>query len=141
MAQLENVSVLPETPLVRALFTAIRDKDASRHSFVTKSDRLVQMLLEAALGLLPAEAVTVQTPCGPYEGVRLPPEERICAVSILRAADCMLGVARSMMPSIAVPLCRPKPHLASPNTVPRTCGLPDSDWTPFVAGGQDPDSA
>ena len=77
------------------LHTAIRDQGASRHSFVTNSDRLVQMLIEEALGLLPATPVTVTTPCGPYEGVSLPEESTIVAVSILRAADCMLGVCRA----------------------------------------------
>ena len=58
--------------LVRALHTAIRAKDASRHTFVTKSDRLVRLLAEEALALLPAQPLTVETPCGPYEGVALP---------------------------------------------------------------------
>ena len=97
-----STTVLRETPLVRALHTAIRDQGASRHAFVTNSDRLVQMLIEEALGLLPATPVTVTTPCGPYEGVSLPEESTIVAVSILRAADCMLGVCRAMMHSVAV---------------------------------------
>ena len=52
--------------------------------------------------MLPATPVTVETPCGPYAGCKLPEEDRICAVSILRAADCMLGVVRDMMPDISV---------------------------------------
>jgi len=94
--------VLRETPLTSALHTTMRDKTASRHTFVTASNRLVRLLIEEALGLLPAEKVTIETPCGPYEGTRLPAEERIVAVSILRAADCMLGEVRAMMPSVAV---------------------------------------
>ena len=35
-------------------------------------------------------------------GMRLPAESSLCAVSILRAADCMLGEVRVMMPSVAV---------------------------------------
>jgi uracil phosphoribosyltransferase len=95
-------TVIKQTALVKALHTAIRDKDATRHTFVTCSNRLVRLLIEEALSLFPAVPVTVQTPCGPYEGVKLPEEHRICAVSILRAADCMLDEVRSMMPSIAV---------------------------------------
>ena len=60
------------------------------------------MLIEEALALLPSTPVTVETPCGPYTGCKLPEEHRICAVSILRAADCMLGEVRAMMPSVAV---------------------------------------
>ena len=99
---MDKVVVLRETPLTRALHTKIRDQGASRHQFVTCSDRLTQMLLEEALGHLPATEVEVMTPCGPYKGVALPEESQLCAISILRAADCMLGVVRSTMPSIAV---------------------------------------
>ena len=70
--------------------------------FVTNSDRLVQLLIEEAMGHLPAKEVTIETPCGPYQGMTLPDESSLCAVSILRAADCMLGVVRSTMPSIKV---------------------------------------
>merc|ERR1712232_1093004 len=82
--------------------TAIRDKAAPREQFVTCSNRLVRLLIEEALGLLPATPITVETPHGPYEGVKLPKEKDICAVSILRAADCMLGEVRVMMPTVSV---------------------------------------
>ena len=101
-SDLPHVTLLRQTPLVRALHTAIRAKDASRHTFVTKSDRLVRLLAEEALALLPAQPLTVETPCGPYEGVALPDGPALCAISILRAADCMLGVVRDMMPDISV---------------------------------------
>ena len=96
------VTVLRETALTRALQTIFRNKLATRQQFVDKSDRFVRLLIEEAIGLLPAKPVTVETPCGPYEGVELPAEETICCVSILRAADCMLGVARAIMPACAV---------------------------------------
>ena len=54
-----TTTVLRETPLVRALHSAIRSKDSSRRTFVTSADRLVQMLLEEALGLLPVTPVTI----------------------------------------------------------------------------------
>ena len=67
-AELEAmVTVLRETPLTRMLYTAIRDKAAPRRTFVQQSDRLVQLLIEEALGLLPADECVVETPCGPYE--------------------------------------------------------------------------
>ena len=78
------------------------DSSACCSQFVTNSDRLVQLLIEEAMGHLPAKEVTIETPCGPYQGVMLPDESSLCAVSILRAADCMLGVVRSTMPSIKV---------------------------------------
>ena len=97
-----TTTVLRETPLVRALHSAIRNKDSSRRTFVTSADRLVQMLLEEARGLLPVTPVTIATPCGSYEGVSLPEESSLVAVSIMRAADCMLGVCRNMLPAVAV---------------------------------------
>jgi len=100
--RMASVTVLRETQLTRALHTAIRDKAASRRTFVQQSDRLVHLLIEEALGLLPAEPCVVETPCGPYEGVRLPADADLCVVSIMRAADCMLGVARAMMPDVSV---------------------------------------
>lgn len=96
------VTVLRETPLTRALHTAIRDKTADRRTFVRQSDRLVHLLLEEALSLLPAEECIVETPCGSYTGVRLPADADLCVVSILRAADSMLGVARALLPEVAV---------------------------------------
>merc|ERR1719424_2267940 len=99
---LPTTTVLRETPLVRALHSAIRNKDSSRRTFVTNADRLVKILIEEALGLLPVTPVTIRTPCGSYEGVALPEESTIVAVSIMRAADCMLGVCRAMLPASAV---------------------------------------
>ena len=83
--------ILRQTNLVQALFTEMRDKTCSRERFVATSNRLVRLIIEESMALLPSKPVTVQTPCGPYEGVRLPEERSICAVSILRGADCMLG--------------------------------------------------
>lgn len=97
-----EAAVLEPTQRVRSLFTTVRDRETNRHDFVTSSDRLVSLILERALGFVEAEEVTVDTPCGPYSGCRQPPAESLCAVSIMRAADCMVGVARSLMPAISI---------------------------------------
>ena len=60
------------------------------------------MLIDEALALFPSTPVTIETPCGPYAGCKLPDESSICAVSILRAADCMLGEVRNILPSCSV---------------------------------------
>ena len=70
--------------------------------FVADSNLLVHLLIEEALALLPGKDIQVITPCGTYPGCELPAADSLCAVSILRAADCMLGVMREIMPSIAV---------------------------------------
>ncbi len=97
-----HVTVLKDTPLTRSLHTLMRDKTAPRSQFVIASNRLTHLLIEEAMALLPSMPVTIETPCGPYEGALLPAESSLCAVSILRAADCMLGEVRTMMPSVAV---------------------------------------
>ena len=101
-AQPAKVTVLRDTPLTRSLQTIMRDQNTTRERFVLASNRLTHLLIEEALSLLPSMPITVQTPCGPYEGTLLPAESSVCGVSILRAADCMLGELRSMMPSVVV---------------------------------------
>jgi len=96
------VHIVRETPLTKSLNTRMRDKNATRQQFVSASNRLVRILIDEALGLFPATPVTIETPCGPYQGCTLPDESSICAVSILRAADCMLGEVRNILPSCSV---------------------------------------
>jgi hypothetical protein len=69
---LHHVTVLKDTPLTRSLQTLMRDKTAPRSQFVIASNRLTHLLIEEAMALLPSKAVLVETPCGPYEGMRLP---------------------------------------------------------------------
>ena len=122
MATADAVTILRQTPLVTALHTRIRDQNASRHTvrrprrprphrrpppapalqFVTQSDRLVRLLVEEAMGLLPATPKRVETPCGVYDGCALPSEDELCAVSIMRAADCMVSACRSVMPDVPI---------------------------------------
>ena len=122
MATADAVPILRQTPLVTALHTRIRDQNASRHTvrrprrprprrrpspvpalqFVTQSDRLVRLLVEEAVSLLPATPKRVETPCGVYEGCALPSEDELCAVSIMRAADCMVSACRSVIPDVPI---------------------------------------
>ena len=101
-----NLHVIPETNLTRALHTIFRDKNCSTHDFVTTTDRLVRLLIEYSLGLLPTTPVIVDTPVpgATYDGVSLP-EDKICAVSILRAADCMVSELRRIIPSCPIAIC------------------------------------
>ena len=99
---MDKLIVLRETPQLKALYTTIRNKDTPRDKFVLSANRITRLLIEESLSLLPSTPVTVQTPCGPFEGCAMPAEDRLCAVSILRAADCMLGEVRVMMPAVSV---------------------------------------
>ncbi len=97
-----KLTLLEKTPLVTHLFTIMRDEATDTQPFVLAANRITHMLIDKALCLLPAKPTTVKTPCGTYQGTTLPKHSDICAVSILRAADCMLGVARDLMPGCSV---------------------------------------
>lgn len=93
------VHLLPQTKVLRALHTVMRDRHARREDFVPHAGRVMRQLLEAALELLPFEGRDVQTPVGrTYHGLRLEPE--ICGVSVARAGDSMETELRTMMPGI-----------------------------------------
>lgn len=97
-----RVVVLRPTPLTAHLNCRMRDKNATTGQFVTASNRLTRLIVEEAVACLPSTPCTVETPCGTYAGTQLPDESSIVVISILRAADCMVGEVRAMMPSVAV---------------------------------------
>ena len=57
-----NLTVVPMTPQLIALHTIIRDKTTSRDDFVFYSNRIIRLLIEEALTLLPFDVVEVTTP-------------------------------------------------------------------------------
>lgn len=84
-----SLHLLPSTPQIRGLHTFIRNKDTPRDEFIFYSKRLIRLVIEHALAMLPFTDVTVDTPQGvPYEGKRIA-TEKICGVSILRAGETM----------------------------------------------------
>ncbi|XP_071527607.1 uridine-cytidine kinase-like 1 isoform X4 [Panulirus ornatus] len=89
MSRPNSLHLLPSTPQIRGLHTFIRNKDTPRDEFIFYSKRLIRLVIEHALTLLPFTDVTVETPQGiPYEGKRIA-TEKICGVSILRAGETM----------------------------------------------------
>ncbi|CAG0880608.1 unnamed protein product [Darwinula stevensoni] len=84
-----SLFVLPETPQVKGIHTFIRDRETDRDEFVFYSKRLMRLLMEYSLSLLPFNEVVVDTPQNqPYHGKRSQ-QEKICGVSILRAGETM----------------------------------------------------
>lgn len=84
-----SIYLLPPTPQVQGLHTFIRDKDTSRDEFIFYSKRLIRLVIEYALSLLPFKEIVVETPQGvSYEGKRCA-TDKICGVSILRAGETM----------------------------------------------------
>lgn len=89
MSRPGSLHLLPSTPQIRGLHTFIRNKDTPRDEFIFYSKRLIRLVIEHALALLPFRDVTVETPQGiPYEGKHIA-TEKICGVSILRAGETM----------------------------------------------------
>lgn len=96
-----NVHLLPQTPQLRVLHTIIRDKSAKRIDFVVASQRIIRMLIESGLSLLPLERCQVQTPVGrTYNGLRFVGD--LCGVSVVRAGDSMESVFREIEPSARI---------------------------------------
>ncbi|XP_064617235.1 uridine-cytidine kinase-like 1 [Liolophura sinensis] len=94
--------VLEKSKQVQGLHTLIRNKDTSRDEFVFYSKRLMRLLIERALSMLPHKTVVVETPQGvPYEGRRLD-VKKICGVSILRAGETMEPALCEVMKDVRV---------------------------------------
>jgi uracil phosphoribosyltransferase len=97
----DTLHVLPQTNQLRALHTIVRDRDARREDFVFHAGRIIRLLVEAGLDLLPHEPAPVRTPVGEtYEGLRLTRD--FCGVSIARAGDSMEAELRAVCPSVRI---------------------------------------
>jgi uracil phosphoribosyltransferase len=96
-----NLHLLPQTHQLRALHSIIRDRTASREDFVFYSGRIIRLLIENALDLLPFEPWAVETPVGRvYDGLRF--TRRICGVSVVRAGESMEAGLRDVCRSIRI---------------------------------------
>ncbi|GAA3747358.1 uracil phosphoribosyltransferase [Salinactinospora qingdaonensis] len=96
-----NVHLLPQTNQLRAMHTIIRDKNATREDFVFYSRRIIRLLLEAAIDLLPFDKHEVTTPVGEtYQGTKLAAE--LCAVPVIRAGESMEAEMWQLHPGLHV---------------------------------------
>uniref|UniRef100_A0A8W7PP91 Uridine kinase n=1 Tax=Anopheles coluzzii TaxID=1518534 RepID=A0A8W7PP91_ANOCL len=85
----DSLKLLPTTPQIKGLHTFIRNANTARDEFIFYSKRLIRLVLEYALSLLPFRDVEVETPQNmPYKGKRMA-SQKICGVSILRAGETM----------------------------------------------------
>lgn len=65
-----NVTLISQTKQLKAMHTFIRDKNSTREEFILYGDRIIRLLLEATLDLLPFEEKTVTTPTmTEYQGI------------------------------------------------------------------------
>ncbi|KAH3743876.1 uridine kinase [Pelomyxa schiedti] len=98
-ARPEGVVVLPETEQIRVMHTILRNDQTSHEDFMFYSDRLVSLLIEQALQLLPYVSKTVTTPTGaPYEGKVF--TAKPCGVSIMPGGSSMEGPLRRVCKGI-----------------------------------------
>jgi len=84
----DNVILLPQTNQLRGLYSIIRDQSTKRGDFVFYSDRIIRLLVEEGLNLLPVEEATIQ--CfgnQTFKGAKF--LGKICGVSIVRAGESM----------------------------------------------------
>ncbi|MEE1931501.1 uracil phosphoribosyltransferase [Streptomyces sp. TRM 70351] len=96
-----NVHLLPQTNQLRALHTLIRDRNAPREDFVFYSRRIIRLLLESALDLLPFDKHEVTTPVGEtYHGLKF--ASKLCAVPVIRAGESMEAELRDVHPGIRI---------------------------------------
>eukprot|EP01132_Coremiostelium_polycephalum_P002868 gene2868-3564_t len=94
-----NIHIMKETNQIKAIHTLLRNRNTKIGDFVFYSDRLVSLIIEEALTLLPFTESTVVTPVGgEYQGMKL--NSKLCAVSILRAGGCMEQPLRAICKGI-----------------------------------------
>jgi hypothetical protein len=78
-----NFKVLPVSDQIRELQTIIRDKNTTRSDFKFYADRLIRLVIEESLNLLPFQDHNIITPTGAtYKGLKY--ERGNCGVSIVR---------------------------------------------------------
>ncbi|XP_063901516.1 uncharacterized protein LOC135121135 [Zophobas morio] len=96
-----HVRVLKQTKQIVEIQTIIRSKETSRSDFIFYSDRLIRLLVEEGLNLLPYEDKVVETPTGAlYEGVGF--KGRICGVSIMCSGESMERALRDCCRNIRI---------------------------------------
>ncbi|KAH3762317.1 uracil phosphoribosyltransferase [Pelomyxa schiedti] len=93
--------LLPSNSQVKSLFTLIRDRLTIREDFVFYADRIIRLLVEAALNLLPTQTIEVKTPNGAtIQGVEM--KDKICGISIVRSGESMEAALRDVCKDIKV---------------------------------------
>ncbi|KAL3822253.1 hypothetical protein ACHAXA_005886 [Cyclostephanos tholiformis] len=100
-----NLTTLNSRALA-SLFTKIRDRDTTSKDFVHYSKRIMRLLAEEAIALLPTLPYTVITPTnvsfiGQISVADTDPD-MVCVVSIIRAGDSLLESIREIIPGIRV---------------------------------------
>ncbi|XP_076181006.1 uridine-cytidine kinase-like 1 isoform X1 [Ptiloglossa arizonensis] len=97
-----SLHLLPDTPQIKGLHTFIRNSVTQRDEFIFYSKRLIRLVIEYALSLLPFKDVTVETPQGVWYQGKRGATDNICGVSILRAGETMEQAVRDVCKDIRI---------------------------------------
>lgn len=98
---IKNMHVLKYTPQLKSLYTIIRDRNTAREDFIFYSDRIIRLLVEEGLNLLPISSKTITTPTSStFSGSVFKGD--ICAVSIVRAGESMEKAVREVCKKIRI---------------------------------------
>lgn len=85
---IDNINVLTCNNQIKELHTVLHDKDTPHSDFKFYSDRLIRLVVEEGLNLLPYYKWNIKTPGGcEYNGVKN--IKGICGVSIMRSGEAM----------------------------------------------------
>lgn len=96
-----NLIVMSDSYQSRGLHTIFRSTEASRDDIVFYSERLMRLLIEESLGLLPFERKTVSTPGGGrYYGVGF--VTGLAAVSIIPSGETMENSLRAVCNTVRI---------------------------------------
>jgi len=96
-----KIYMLKYTPQLDALYTLIRNKETKREDFIFYSDRIIRLLVEEALNLLPVNKKRILTPTGSeFLGAEF--KGKICAVSIIRSGESMEKAVRQVCEDIRI---------------------------------------
>lgn len=96
-----NLCVIQSTFQIRGMHTLIRDVQTRKHDFVFYADRLIRLVVEHGLGLLPFTEKQIVTPTESiYTGVTFC--RRLCGVSIIRSGESMENALRACCKGIKI---------------------------------------
>lgn len=96
-----NLVVMSDSYQSRGLHTIFRQKDATRNDIVFYSNRLMRLLIEEGLGLLPFERKTVTTPTGgKFYGVGF--IAGLAGVSLMPNGETMESSLRAVCNTVAI---------------------------------------
>ena len=88
---------------IKLLLSKISDKNTGYKDFMIYGDRLMTILAEEALAIIPSVAPQdIVTPSGIFKGLEDTRTKQLCAVSIIRAGDTLLEAFRKLEPGIRI---------------------------------------